>query len=239
MLGMLTDDAFFCDAFWQERCRGPGLEDYFRRFLEQEYHIYEMVDGPVEFDGGLAYAYAAYDGEGPSPRRKVHDGVELFVVEGGRIAGIIDYYAILNPWHLITIQRSMRSRNGGTRSVGSGLPAVHASRYKDRIEALFDRQKPYLDPNLTLSDVAEELACPVQHLAGVISSEFELSFRSLIDRYRTAHAKDLLLEAPDDPNLLHRVSIDAGFRSFERFDQAFRRFVGESPALYRRKRRKD
>jgi AraC-like DNA-binding protein len=235
VLALFTDDAFFCDAFWQERCRGKELESYFRESLDEEGNFYELTDGPIEFDGGIAYSYAAYDRHGDSAGRKVYDGIELFSVEDDRIAGVIDYYAILEPITLADVARTVCMHKGRTRSVSSGLPAVRASRFRNLIESLFEDDKLYLDPNLTLSQIADELGCPVNQLTEIISTQFGSSFYSLLDRHRVNYARDLLRGPSDDPDFLYRVCIEAGFRSFDRFNESFRRFFNESPEDYHRR----
>ena len=229
MLALFSDEAFFCDAFWQERCLGKELERYFRESFDEEGYFYELTDDPVAFDGGVAFAYAAYDQRADDGGRKLYDGIELIAIEEDRIAGVIAYYAVLEPITLADVARTVFMHKGRTRSVSTGLPAARASRFRNLIESLFEDEKLYLDPNLTLSQIADELGCPVNQLTEIISTQFGSSFYSLLDRHRAGYAKELLLEPSDDPDYIYRVCIESGFRSFDRFNESFRRFFNESP----------
>ena len=94
-------------------------------------------------------------------------------------------------------------------------------------------ERLYLRPDLTLPRLAQAIDCSVNHLSQVINAGFGVSFFDFVNHYRVEHAKRLLKEAEGRGAILN-IAYSSGFNSNSAFYSAFRKFVGNTPAQYRR-----
>lgn len=232
VLSLCARNAYFFDTYWMERCPNEQLADYFRECFEESGYWYQLVGDPIELADGVAFRYTAHavqDGQvGPS----IYDGAEMLLVRGRKIVSMTDYYWNPDPASLAQVASMTKGRRGRPRVIRDGLPGRRASRFSDGMAKLLDGEKLFLDPNLTLSQVADRLGCPVKQLTEVISTCYGSNFYSVLDEHRASYARQLLLEKSDDPDYLHRVAAEAGFRSVEKLNFSFKKYFDVSPAEF-------
>jgi len=106
-------------------------------------------------------------------------------------------------------------------------------RVKARLLADMEARRPYLRTDLSLGDLAGDLAISVKHLSFVINSTLRSNFYDFINRYRIDHSKRLLDEAGDRTIL--QIAYDVGFNSKSTFNSAFKKQTGLTPSEYRRR----
>ncbi|WP_461090888.1 helix-turn-helix domain-containing protein [Spirosoma gilvum] len=103
---------------------------------------------------------------------------------------------------------------------------------KSRIEAAIMQDNVFLDPDLSLSNLAGRLNVSVGIVSAVINSEFNKSFRSLINEQRVEEAKRRLI----DPAFMHLsilgIALETGFNSEASFYRVFKSVTGLSPKQY-------
>lgn len=102
------------------------------------------------------------------------------------------------------------------------------------IQTFFDNEKPYLDPSLTIRDLADQLAIPMRRLSMIINGYFGQNFSEFINHYRIEAAKKRL-EHPNDPGeTILEVLYDVGFHSKSAFNTAFKKITGQTPTAYKK-----
>ena len=92
----------------------------------------------------------------------------------------------------------------------------------------------YLDPNLTLPQLAQRLDCSVNHLSQVINSGFGMSFYDYVNGYRVRRAEELLGTSGAQSRAILDVAHSVGFNSSSTFYSAFKRVTGSTPTQCRR-----
>ncbi len=91
----------------------------------------------------------------------------------------------------------------------------------------FEKEKPYLNPDLTTTEVARALFTNKVYLGKAIKHYTQLNFPRFVNRYRVQHAQKLL---KDKPNLkMTQVFMMSGFKTKATFEAAFQLEIGESP----------
>ncbi|MCL6591566.1 MAG: helix-turn-helix domain-containing protein [Firmicutes bacterium] len=115
----------------------------------------------------------------------------------------------------------------------SGLTTEETDKYFQKLNRFMEVQTPYLKPELTLQQLAEELQIPVDHLSQVISEKTGYNFYNYINWYRIEAVKrdlsnPLLKEIPI-PELAFKV----GFTSKTAFNKFFKKFTGLTPQQFR------
>jgi AraC-like DNA-binding protein len=106
--------------------------------------------------------------------------------------------------------------------------------FKPLLLAYMTAQKPYLDPDISLPKLAEQMNVSVHFLSQTINTGLEENFFSFINRYRVEETKRLL----HDPNKSHfnilQIAYEAGFNSKTTFNTAFKKITGYSPSAYQK-----
>jgi AraC-like DNA-binding protein len=115
----------------------------------------------------------------------------------------------------------------------SRLPDPLLRRYEQRLLAVMEARKSFLDPELTLSALAEQAGISAHHLSQVLNERLGTRFCEYINGLRVAEAQRLL----SDPTLAHLTVLDlahrAGFSSKATFNSVFKRNTGRTPAAWR------
>jgi AraC-like DNA-binding protein len=102
------------------------------------------------------------------------------------------------------------------------------------VETYMREEKPYLDPALTLDQLANAVAVAPRVLSQAIGSGSDGNFYGLINRHRVIDARALLLSPREARTSVEAIGLMAGFRSRSTFYEAFQREVEMTPAEFRR-----
>ncbi|MDR7088923.1 helix-turn-helix domain-containing protein [Cellvibrio fibrivorans] len=95
----------------------------------------------------------------------------------------------------------------------------------------FIEDEGYLQPDLTISKLAEQLECPDHHLRKLINQSLGYTnFNAFLNHYRIEAASKRLVET-SLPVLT--IALDIGFGSIASFNRAFKDIVGTTPTVYR------
>lgn len=106
--------------------------------------------------------------------------------------------------------------------------------YLDKLSLYMERQKPHLDPLLSLSDLAEKVAIPPHHLSQIINSCLNKNFYDFINSYRVKESQRLLSKQPTDQKTVLEILYETGFNSKSAFNLAFKKFTGMTPTQFRK-----
>jgi AraC-like DNA-binding protein len=100
-----------------------------------------------------------------------------------------------------------------------------------KLKSYFAEQKPYLNPELSLSDVARAIGVNTTYLSQVMNRQLNINFFTFVNRYRIDHSINLIKTYQGDvsSNLL---CIESGFKSKSVFYKLFRERTGFSPQEY-------
>jgi len=106
---------------------------------------------------------------------------------------------------------------------------------KDRLEVLtkyMETEKPYLDPNLNLIDLAKSLDMTRAQLSEVINLGIGKNFNDFINERRVEAVKLMIKnERHKELNLLG-LAYDCGFNSKSTFNRVFKKWTRQSPTEY-------
>ena len=99
------------------------------------------------------------------------------------------------------------------------------------LDQLMTGQKAYLNPNLSLAQLAKRAGCTQAQVSQVLNDKLSKGFNAYVNEYRIAEAKQLLTDAP-------QLNVDivaerCGLNSNSTFFSAFKKVVGQTPASFR------
>lgn len=133
------------------------------------------------------------------------------------------------------LQAFRDSTQQGEKYVRSGLDTAQAERLRQRLLTLMEEERPYLDHQLRLDDLARALDTSRHHLSQIINAQLGVSFSDFVNRYRVAEAQQMLVDPAKEKEKIIAIAYDAGFNTKASFYNAFNKLAGTSPTDYRRR----
>ncbi|TKG93632.1 AraC family transcriptional regulator [Puteibacter caeruleilacunae] len=117
----------------------------------------------------------------------------------------------------------------------SGLTADEAKQISNRLCDYFETSKPFLNPELNLKIVSQELNVSAKNITETLNGLIGQNFNDFTNNYRIEYFKQLLkLEKFKNYSIL-ALAFEAGFNSKTTFNTAFKKFTGQTPSEYRKK----
>jgi AraC-like DNA-binding protein len=102
--------------------------------------------------------------------------------------------------------------------------------WKNKVSKLFEKEKPYLDSELTLSDLASRLKTNTSILSQVINKGFDKNFNDFINEFRI-YEYQTKVKAPQYAHYTRlAVAFDCGFNSKATFNRAYKKLTGQNPS---------
>lgn len=110
--------------------------------------------------------------------------------------------------------------------------SLNVTRILENLAEYFEREKPYLEENLSLTTVAHTLGIRSDQLSAILNKEMNTSFSLLVNEYRVREACKLMKES-SDMNLLE-IAFECGFGSRTNFNRVFKQLTDLAPVDYRK-----
>ena len=117
----------------------------------------------------------------------------------------------------------------------SGLKKAEADNYFLSLEKFMREEKPYLDPDLTISDLSNKLGIQRHYLTQTINERLQKNFFMYVNEYRVREAKRMMDDENCKDYTLLRIAYESGFNSKSGFNTIFKRLTGYTPSEYKKK----
>lgn len=212
--------------FFQNRILGYAeLRDYVKACLPHEAGEDIVHSDRIRVDGCTAfiqYQVTVQGGEGLVALQSS----EAITVRDGLIWRVNEYATLIR-------QNGKAGTSGGPRPATSrlGLSPRQLSTMAQDLEHYFQRQRPYLDPELDLQRVANESGYSRNQISYLLNQVLGQSFYRYVNQARLQH---LLggLDGTASAAPIDELAFDAGFNSLSAFYKCFREHTGLSPKAY-------
>ncbi len=120
----------------------------------------------------------------------------------------------------------------GEKYKHSRLRADYKERVKQRLLALFESEKPYLESELTVSSVAARIKVPRHVLTEVLNACIGKNFYQFVNEYRVEAVKKMLANLKYRHMSIEALGFECGFNSKSTFFSVFKSMTGQTPAQY-------
>lgn len=137
------------------------------------------------------------------------------------------------PHFGLSSESERRIELGGEHSRTSGAAAPPLSEL-ERLELVMQEAQPYLNPGLSLSELAEQVQLPSHQLSKVINDGFEKNFFDYVNSYRIEAFKQRIRSGAHRERTILSLALEAGFNSKTAFNRAFKKYTGQTPREYLR-----
>jgi AraC-like DNA-binding protein len=134
-----------------------------------------------------------------------------------------------NPTKIIKKKTSTSVTNINPLSEEEEDPFLKLS---ERIQVYFDTEKPYLNQNFSVAQIALKMDVPQNHVLYCINSIFKTKFSQLKTKLRVEQTKIFLQESIHSNITIDGISQLAGFSSRSSFYVAFKEETGITPSDY-------
>jgi YesN/AraC family two-component response regulator len=113
----------------------------------------------------------------------------------------------------------------------SSLTEAQQHQLLEKLKELMATQKPFLKPDFSLPELADQLKTSVHFLSQVINNGLNKSFFEMTAAYRVEEAKRLLKEKPNIK--VEEIAEEVGYNSKSSFNTAFKRLTSQTPSEWR------
>jgi AraC-like DNA-binding protein len=106
--------------------------------------------------------------------------------------------------------------------------------FSKRLLKFMEEHKPFLDPSLTLQELAASVGIPVNDLSQVINDHLGQTFYDFVNQYRVHEFIRLLDQEKSTRYSLLGLAFGSGFNSKSSFNRIFKKISGKTPSQYHR-----
>jgi AraC-like DNA-binding protein len=158
------------------------------------------------------------------------------------VAAVIYYisfagYVQAQPRHLVFEEKKESSEPFMDLAVVENEPKIEPKiepqeldKWKTKIENIMQKDKLFLNSELTLSELSDKLNSHNSLISNVINTAFQKNFNDFVNEFRV----NVFKEKINDPKLKHltllAIAFDCGFNSKSTFNRAVKKATGQMPS---------
>ncbi len=96
----------------------------------------------------------------------------------------------------------------------------------------FDKEKPYCDPDFTISQLASAVDSNVNYISRAIKKNKDMNFNVFVNTYRVNMIKEMLCKDYYNKYTIRHIYTSSGFKHQSTFNKAFKQIEGITPSDY-------
>jgi AraC-like DNA-binding protein len=154
--------------------------------------------------------------------------LELFWLAIGILGYGIGYFCLLHP-EILTLNLLPQEKNSDKKLIED----FKLSPMIGQLTKLMSQEKPFLNPELNLQQLANLLKIKPKQLTYVVNTGLNQSFYDFVNYHRIEHIK-MKLRLPESTNQkLEVIAYESGISSSSTFNRLFKKFEKMTPKEYR------
>jgi len=114
----------------------------------------------------------------------------------------------------------------------SGMNRLQAENYTEAVIQYIEREKNFLNSELSLKSISSALSISEHHLSQIFSQYMQIAFPDYLNRLRIEEAKKSIKTLPDDYPVM-RIALDVGYNSKSTFNLNFKKQTGITPTQFK------
>ena len=122
-----------------------------------------------------------------------------------------------------------------TSELGKGILSLQDQEDIQRIRDYMVQKEPYLEPALTIQDLADQIDMPVKDLSILINNHLDQHFFDFVNAYRIEKAMKILRDPARAKLTILEILYEIGFNSKSSFNTSFKKQTNLTPTEYRKK----
>jgi AraC-like DNA-binding protein len=109
---------------------------------------------------------------------------------------------------------------------------IYLQRLSAQLEKFMREEKPFLDPDYTLRQLAEAIGVPLYKLSAYLNQTTGTNFSDFLNQWRIRYCLDLIHEKKLHNLNLNGIAGKCGFNNRNTFSSAFKKVTGQAPSVY-------
>jgi AraC-like DNA-binding protein len=94
--------------------------------------------------------------------------------------------------------------------------------------------EPYLEPSLTIQELAKQVSIPVRDLSVLINHHMNQHFFDFVNEFRIQKAMQILKDTSKSKHTVLEILYEVGFNSKSSFNTAFKKHTNQTPTEFRK-----
>ena len=107
--------------------------------------------------------------------------------------------------------------------------------YLQRLNDYMETEKPFLNPEISLESLADEMSVNPRNLSQIINETYQKNFKGYVLEFRIKESMRLLADADYSELTVLEILYKVGFNSKSAFNNQFKLYTGLTPQEYRSK----
>ncbi|ENA1807874.1 helix-turn-helix domain-containing protein [Flavobacterium psychrophilum] len=103
----------------------------------------------------------------------------------------------------------------------------------EHLKEFMATEEPYLDPSLTIQELAKQVKMPVKDLSVLINFYMDKHFFDFVNEYRIVKAMEILKNSLQKELTVLEILHQVGFNSKSSFNTSFKKHTGKTPTDFR------
>ncbi|MCP4153197.1 MAG: AraC family transcriptional regulator [bacterium] len=128
-------------------------------------------------------------------------------------------------------QQKQESKPAKQKYAKTALTETQINKYKEKLLHHMDTEKPYLDPELNITQLANQIDIPPHDMSQLLNQGLDQNFYFFVNKYRIEESKRMLSEKKIQKTVLE-VLFETGFSSKSTFNRIFKQYTGATPTQY-------
>ncbi|MBQ4820397.1 AraC family transcriptional regulator [Aquimarina sp. MMG016] len=120
----------------------------------------------------------------------------------------------------------------GKKYKTSPLSKIQSKTIQKEIKTYIETDRPFLNANLKIADVASAINIPSHHISQVLNEEMNTNFYEMINYHRIEKAKEMLCSGALEKLSVQAIGQECGFSSKTSFYRAFKKATLKTPTAY-------
>ena len=147
---------------------------------------------------------------------------------------LIGYFGLKQPEIFIQEYENKSEESGkDSKYSKSGLDEKAAGEILSKLINIMEEEKPYLDGNLTLHELASKTAISSHNLSEILNTKLNQNFYDFVNKYRVEEFKKKINEGLSENRTMLSLAYDSGFNSKSSFNTIFKKHTGATPTEYK------
>lgn len=103
-----------------------------------------------------------------------------------------------------------------------------------KLESVMEEKKPYLNPKLSVYDLAKETDMTRHRISSLLNENLSINFFQYVNRYRLEEVCRCMKEDKEVRHNILELAFNSGFNSKSSFNSLFKTAYGQTPSQYRK-----
>ena len=146
------------------------------------------------------------------------------------------FFALSDPRNILRVSKETLDGITNKDITKTDKATTYSAEQVTRVGNHMERQRPYLNNQLKIDDLAQQVSLSPKLLSNLINREFKVNFFEYINRYRLKEVSAYLNNPDMDAQSIIELAFLAGYNSKSSFNRLFKLDTGKTPSQFRKER---